>query len=191
MFRMTAARPSFSSSTSSELSNDVFYDSCHDDENCNGAHEYVAPVSGNEVAVWSTRTDNGWHDNDGVVLGAGSRFRWRRCSVSSDDDERFTHVNIWCDMRGANECSRTETFYLPNFCRSEEPVASNMDISTGHIVLVSKFQSRNKLIPCNRIFLYYGKCTCLFVCEYFFYTHYSQKVYLFLGLDTYMHVHSV
>ena len=147
-----AARPSFSSSTSSELSNDVFYDSCHDDENCNGAHEYVAPVSGNEVAVWSTRIENGFHDNDGVVLSAGSRFRWRRCSVSSDDDERFTHVNIWCDMRGANECSRTETFYLPNFCRSEEPVASNMDISTGHIVLVSKFQlSTIQCISCPEL----------------------------------------
>ena len=136
MFGKTSqVQPSLSSS-SSELDNDVFYDSCYDDDNCDGATEYVPPENGNHsnVSVWGTKIDNG---NDAVVLRRGSSGQWRRCSTSSDDAERFTHVNVWCDMQGANACSRTETFYLSPFCRSEEPVASNMDISTGHIVLVS------------------------------------------------------
>lgn len=61
-------------------------------------------------------------------------------SISRDvsiDDERFVHINSWYEEFGVNPCSRTETIYVHSF-RSEEPVTSNMDISTGHIVLVSK-----------------------------------------------------
>ena len=46
---------------------------------------------------------------------------------------------------------RTEVVVLP-FSRSEEPVTSNMDISTGHIVLVST----NIYLS---IFVYFG-CSC-------------------------------
>jgi len=53
-----------------------------------------------------------------------------------EDDERFVHVNTWHTDYGGNPCSKTETIYLFAF-RSEEPVVTNMDISTGHIVLVS------------------------------------------------------
>ena len=52
------------------------------------------------------------------------------------DQECFIHINDWFQHYGGNPCSKTETIYL-NHCRSEEPVTSNMDISTGHIVLVS------------------------------------------------------
>ena len=55
---------------------------------------------------------------------------------SSADEDRFVHINEWYLQYGCNPCSRTETIYLHCY-RSEEPVASNMDISTGHIVLVS------------------------------------------------------
>ena len=136
MFTQTPVQPPLSSS-SSDLDNDVFYDSSYDDDNHCGATAYVAPENGN-VSVWGTELKNGYQDNDSVVLRRGNSSQWRRCSASSDDGERFTHVNVWCDMQGANVCSRTETFYLSPFCRSEEPVASNMDISTGHIVLVSQ-----------------------------------------------------
>ncbi len=54
-----------------------------------------------------------------------------------EDDERFVHINTWYDTYGSNPCSKTETIYLSHI-RSEEPAVSNMDISTGHIVLVSK-----------------------------------------------------
>ena len=142
MFGTSQTQKSLSSSTSSDLDNDVFYDSCLDVDNVSGASEYVRPTNDNcsNVAICSTEIDNGCHGNDNVIVRRGSSGQWQRCSASSDDDERFTHVNVWCEMQGANVCSRTETFYLPPFCRSEEPVASNMDISTGHIVLVSKFQ---------------------------------------------------
>ena len=52
------------------------------------------------------------------------------------DEDAFVHINEWFEHFGVNPCSKTETFYLHS-CRSEEPVQSNMDISTGHIVLVS------------------------------------------------------
>ena len=54
----------------------------------------------------------------------------------SFDEDAFVHINEWFEHFGVNPCSKTETFYLHS-CRSEEPVQSNMDISTGHIVLVS------------------------------------------------------
>jgi hypothetical protein len=61
--------------------------------------------------------------------------RHRHLSLE-DDDEAFVHVNAWHTNVGGNPCSKTETIYL-FASRSEEPVVSNMDISTGHIVLVS------------------------------------------------------
>lgn len=70
---------------------------------------------------------------------SGMRFN-RSSSLSlcnrSPDDERFVHVNDWFAQYGVNPCSRTETIYCES-CRSEEPAQNNMDISTGHIVLVS------------------------------------------------------
>lgn len=56
------------------------------------------------------------------------------------DDEDFVHIKDWCCVYDVSPCCRTETIYLPS-SRSEEPVASNMDISTGHIVLVSRDNS--------------------------------------------------
>merc|ERR1712038_1740489 len=50
------------------------------------------------------------------------------------DDDRFVHVNSWHEEYNVNPCSKTETILLHSY-RSEEPVQSNMDISTGHIVL--------------------------------------------------------
>ena len=64
-------------------------------------------------------------------LDVGFKFK----DVTSDDD-RFIHINDWFEEYGVNPCSKTETIILHS-CRSEEPVQSNMDISTGHIVLVS------------------------------------------------------
>ena len=60
-------------------------------------------------------------------------FKYQEASCESD---RFVHINDWFEQYGCNPCSRTETIYLHCF-RSEEPVMSTMDISTGHIVLVS------------------------------------------------------
>ena len=61
----------------------------------------------------------------------------RNRHLSLDEhDERFMHVNMWHTDYGGNPCSKTETIYVCAF-RSEEPVVTNMDISTGHIVLVS------------------------------------------------------
>lgn len=60
-------------------------------------------------------------------------FRYQDVNVDMDS---FVHINEWYLHYGCDPCSRTETIYLHSF-RSEEPVASNMDISTGHIVLVS------------------------------------------------------
>ena len=54
-----------------------------------------------------------------------------------DRDSSFEHIKEWSSNFDVSPCCRTEIIYLPSF-RSEEPVASNMDISTGHIVLVSR-----------------------------------------------------
>ena len=69
---------------------------------------------------------------------------------SSNLDEGFVHINEWHEYYGGSPFSRTETIILNSY-RSEEPVTSNMDISTGHIVLVST----NKTTPL------YGKLTNL------------------------------
>ena len=51
--------------------------------------------------------------------------------------DMFTHVKRWSiDYTNVQPCCMTEKLVFIR-CRSEEPVASNMDISTGHIVLVS------------------------------------------------------
>ena len=64
------------------------------------------------------------------------------------DHDSFVHINSWYEhFEGSSPCSRTETIYLPR-SRSEEPVASNMDISTGHIVLVRIHSQRcNNAVP--------------------------------------------
>ena len=59
------------------------------------------------------------------------------CKRLRDDEDRFVHINKWFEDYDTNPCSKTEIIYLTCF-RSEEPVTSNMDISTGHIVLVSR-----------------------------------------------------
>ena len=88
--------------------------------------------SGNDEAQNMASTSN---------IGDDSRFLslYRQSSYSTvdiDDQDRFVHINEWFEHYGGNPCSKTETIYLDNY-RSEEPVQSNMDISTGHIVLVS------------------------------------------------------
>ncbi len=75
-----------------------------------------------------------------IINGNDSRYisLYRQSSYSAVTiaDDSFVHINEWFERYGGNPCSRTETIYLDNY-RNEEPVQSNMDISTGHIVLVS------------------------------------------------------
>ena len=65
-----------------------------------------------------------------------NRVLHRHRHLSLEEDESFVHINAWHTDVGGNPCSKTETIYL-YASRSEEPVVSNMDISTGHIILVS------------------------------------------------------
>lgn len=58
-------------------------------------------------------------------------------SFAKAAEETFVHINEWHEHFNSDPCSRTEVIYL-DACRSEEPATTNMDISTGHIVLVSK-----------------------------------------------------
>lgn len=58
------------------------------------------------------------------------------CCRLRDDEDRFVHVNKWFADYDTDPCSKTEVIYLTHCFRSEEPVTTNMDISTGHIVLV-------------------------------------------------------
>lgn len=54
--------------------------------------------------------------------------------------DTFTHIKRWSiDYTNVQPCCSTEKLVF-NHYRSEEPVTSNMDISTGHIVLVSKWR---------------------------------------------------
>ena len=61
------------------------------------------------------------------------------CWVENENNymDVFTHIKRWSiDYTNVQPCCTTEKLVFVN-CRSEEPVSSNMDISTGHIVLVS------------------------------------------------------
>ena len=55
----------------------------------------------------------------------------------STDDDTFLHVKEWYGAFPVNPCSKTETIHVLSSYRSEEPVTTNMDITTGHIILVS------------------------------------------------------
>ena len=61
------------------------------------------------------------------------------CWVENENNymDVFTHIKRWSiDYTNVQPCCTTEKLVFVNY-RSEEPVSSNMDISTGHIVLVS------------------------------------------------------
>ncbi|XP_074659356.1 receptor-type tyrosine-protein phosphatase N2-like [Tubulanus polymorphus] len=88
------------------------------------------------------------NNNNGGVTAAKTEFakrtRRRYSSLSkstatprrfsSNCEDNFVHVKEWYRFFHVNPCSKTEIIRL-NYCRSEEPVVSNMDITTGHIVL--------------------------------------------------------
>ena len=113
--RTVSFHEQFLSGISSAHSNGFF--STHNDDDTN-AHS-------------SLYQRNGGLGINGSILGQQHQLH------RSLDEDRFTHIKDWFFSEYAvNPCSRTETIYVDS-CRSEEPVQSNMDISTGHIVLVS------------------------------------------------------
>lgn len=78
--------------------------------------------------------DNMWCYSENSEFNSGLSVI-NNMSKNDSGCEGFTHIKKRWEYDEGAFC-RTETFVL-SASRSEEPVSSNMDISTGHIVLVS------------------------------------------------------
>lgn len=75
-------------------------------------------------------------NNEPITNGQIECDDGRKSSMNSCS-ELFVHVKDYaCLCNNVYPFCKTEVIYLPLSRRSEEPVTSNMDISTGHIVLV-------------------------------------------------------